>query len=1628
MSNRSTFLLAVAFLLIIGIGNITFSGIPTLITSGVSKTSSLPERTPRPLPQTRSVENPLSDEAIVVPKEVSTIQQQGVFARFFNKARTFEAIPDTVLPYDLRRGILLALTSLTVDDVLSPNQVRYGGPAVIERLRSGNIAFTSPSILGVYFNEEADQGPGIGGGLLFAEPWTGPSTVTECGVGFYEVIEVDSVEYCDVVRYDFYDPGNLERSISIAAAVTEEQYCDASCTQPSCKAVCESLIEPNDPDTIIVQVQYEWRDFTPPPPSGIRPPSIVPSPRLIVPILPPSICSLHEHPNPPYGSGGRGILENDGNFGNDDPALVREFQRDMNDLKAAGIGFTFTCSSSLSGCNGSSLVVDGLFGIRTEDAALSYEIWRQNISPGACGVVNGVVDNATWQCLAEDLNRIECSAPPPPPPVCTLHPHTNPPYGAGGQGTLEYDPWNGTPTHWNNDTPSLVLDFQRDMNFLSGSGIGFVLSCTTSGTCDCGTRLCVDGLFGPRTRTAALEYETWRNSVYPGTCGPVNGIVDSATWQCLTEDIETLTCPVPPPPSTITVFKQVTNTVGGAATPSDFTLYVGANPLSSGDTITVAPGDHFITEDLLSGYSFAGFTGACNASGQLTVAPGANATCTLLNTDIPEPASITVRKVVINNSGRSAVPGDFRLYIGDIRVTSGTTLQVAPGTHVITEEELSGYVFTGFSGDCDVNGRVTLSPGESATCTLTNDDLPIPPSPLIMDGTSTITGGNSFVAINLATSFEAATDAIVSNADPASWTSDLTPAVLDEDGLLITYTGQPGSFVEFETVPFTQSWLLQDLAIFASPQIFSIGPFQEIEITVEVFDTPKINEALNVAYFWDSETSTCGCGGPIYTSSCIDSTGDGIGDACVQVLGGSGQSTCATDNDCRQTHFTCNASEQCVEVGGAGINECDSSIDCRPQQHSTCLGFQCVIVPEPGQDTCSVDTDCTGEVQARRACLDPKIELELTVEWGALSGSPGTITSDMNGSLSISGSADSSISLLSTLGFEASDTITSDADPVSFETSLTAGFVGTDGVNTSVIGQYDDVITIDTTLHTESWNLWDLVKLGSTELISLGGDWYLSLRTFTDQSPLFPPVGPQCALVGCTAFEVLAGVCVDSCTDDEQCGFEDHGPSGIDAISSTEQLVDFPQPITGSEFNPPPLPPLGSLPGASCIQQSTALPIKKDQIVRFNSTAHGASGGWHDTYVCEPGSTACAVDLAVGPTCLIGVVEGAGMTISAPLYGQITEVVGSPFGFGQCIVISTGGVPAEFSFNAAVLCGVNSSVAVGDTVTHGQSIGTLHTSGYASSGCTDPLGPNLHFELKMNNVWVTTDYTGTDSLIEAQEVWDDQAFLLENGGCPLLATGRSFPTCNDSDGDLIYDQCVMGGESDIACTDAEDCLRLEHSQCAQQQCVVIPGPGMNQCGDPLDPPSLNDGACELAGLLSPPNFDPLLTDASGYFLLPSSSPTGLYTRKERGTDGNACSWGNQTLINLIYTVSTRWQEAYPKYSPVTIKDLNENFVLCGVNHATHDTGVDVDFFAGCGTDMSCDDAASVALAKIIIDTGAACGIIFQGTQIHDEVNAYFNSRFSYEPWRGQFMRWSAGIGGHATWFHIRVKDSSGTCN
>ena len=202
-------------------------------------------------------------------------------------------------------------------------------------------------------------------------------------------------------------------------------------------------------------------------------------------------------------------------------------------------------------------------------------------------------------------------------------------------------------------------------------------------------------------------------------------------------------CPGEATTARLSVVKQVVNDDGGTRSPGDFVLHVkqggedvagSPQPGSAeGLTRTLEPGAYTVSEDAAPGYA-ASFSGACDAEGAVTLAAGDEKTCVVTNDDLPpaDPPTLTLIKHVVNDDGGSIGAGDFSLHVRSSGVDvagspapgseTGTTYTLEPGTYDVSEVATPGYA-SSFSGACDANGTVTLQPGESKTCTLTNDDI-----------------------------------------------------------------------------------------------------------------------------------------------------------------------------------------------------------------------------------------------------------------------------------------------------------------------------------------------------------------------------------------------------------------------------------------------------------------------------------------------------------------------------------------------------------------------------------------------------------------------------------------------------------------------------------------------------------------------------------------------------------------------------------------------------------------------------------------------------------------------------------------------------------------------------------------
>lgn len=177
----------------------------------------------------------------------------------------------------------------------------------------------------------------------------------------------------------------------------------------------------------------------------------------------------------------------------------------------------------------------------------------------------------------------------------------------------------------------------------------------------------------------------------------------------------------------LTVTKVVVNTGGGTKTVADFPLFSNGTPVVSGNQNNVDAGTYLITETGDPNYT-AAFSGACDATGTVTIAKSDDKTCILTNTF--KAPKLTVVKVVNNAGGGTKGITDFEPFrVGTTVVSSGVEATLTVGTFAVTEKADPNYTTT-WSPDC-AGGSVTLNAGDVKTCTITNTyNPPVPPATL----------------------------------------------------------------------------------------------------------------------------------------------------------------------------------------------------------------------------------------------------------------------------------------------------------------------------------------------------------------------------------------------------------------------------------------------------------------------------------------------------------------------------------------------------------------------------------------------------------------------------------------------------------------------------------------------------------------------------------------------------------------------------------------------------------------------------------------------------------------------------------------------------------------------------------
>jgi hypothetical protein len=182
----------------------------------------------------------------------------------------------------------------------------------------------------------------------------------------------------------------------------------------------------------------------------------------------------------------------------------------------------------------------------------------------------------------------------------------------------------------------------------------------------------------------------------------------------------------------LTLTKHVSNTHGGTAVATDWTLTAGPNGVSGagGASGAVSAGTYTLSESAgPSGYTAGSWSctgGTFTAPDQIAVANGESASCDITNSDVSP--QLIVIKHVINDNGGTKVAADFTMNVTATNPSSssfpgaespGTTITLDAGSYSADETALSGYTKS-LSADCSG----TIAVGQTKTCTITNNDIP----------------------------------------------------------------------------------------------------------------------------------------------------------------------------------------------------------------------------------------------------------------------------------------------------------------------------------------------------------------------------------------------------------------------------------------------------------------------------------------------------------------------------------------------------------------------------------------------------------------------------------------------------------------------------------------------------------------------------------------------------------------------------------------------------------------------------------------------------------------------------------------------------------------------------------------
>jgi uncharacterized repeat protein (TIGR01451 family) len=196
---------------------------------------------------------------------------------------------------------------------------------------------------------------------------------------------------------------------------------------------------------------------------------------------------------------------------------------------------------------------------------------------------------------------------------------------------------------------------------------------------------------------------------------------------------------------------EVKKVLSPAGDPGLFNLQINgttraANVGDGGTTgaISIAAGTYPVAELAGTGTSLSNYTsswvceagqrgaGGSGTTTQVEVHPGDNWVCTFTNTR--QTGTLTLKKHVVNNNGGTRSASDFTLHVkqgsNDVAGSpsagseDGTSYVLNTGSYTVSEDTpLAGYTQTSIVCNGQNTATVSVTPGQTTTCTITNDDI-----------------------------------------------------------------------------------------------------------------------------------------------------------------------------------------------------------------------------------------------------------------------------------------------------------------------------------------------------------------------------------------------------------------------------------------------------------------------------------------------------------------------------------------------------------------------------------------------------------------------------------------------------------------------------------------------------------------------------------------------------------------------------------------------------------------------------------------------------------------------------------------------------------------------------------------